>query len=159
MSSLKINFKPSASGCQMPNGPTRDGPHRFCMWPTTLRSSSVVYATAVSSTKSASAILISETRMNDPMPMKLSALGFQPSVSFAIRRKSRVDPERSIRGVCECGVEGPLYSLPTRSVNSAAASNHACHPKARLLKTMLSSRARTSVRVEGPAFAVSAQPS
>ena len=41
-SSLKINFKPSASGCQMPNGPTRDGPQRFCMWATTLRSSSVV---------------------------------------------------------------------------------------------------------------------
>ena len=38
MSSLKINFKPSASGCQMPNGPTRDGPQRFCMCATTLRS-------------------------------------------------------------------------------------------------------------------------
>ncbi len=57
MSSLKINFKPSASGCQMPNGPTRDGPQRFCMWATTLRSSNVVYATAVSSTKTASSDL------------------------------------------------------------------------------------------------------
>ena len=41
-SSLKMNFKPSANGCQTPNGPTRDGPQRFCMWPTTLRSNSVV---------------------------------------------------------------------------------------------------------------------
>ncbi len=41
-SSLKINFNPSASGCQMPKGPTRDGPQRFCMWATTLRSSRVV---------------------------------------------------------------------------------------------------------------------
>jgi hypothetical protein len=41
-SSLKINFKPSANGCQMPNGPTRVGPQRFCMWPTTLRSNKSV---------------------------------------------------------------------------------------------------------------------
>ena len=39
---------PSASGCSRPNGPTREGPQRFCMRPSTLRSSSTVYATAVS---------------------------------------------------------------------------------------------------------------
>jgi len=32
---------------QQANGPTRVGPQRFCMWPTTLRSSQTVYATAV----------------------------------------------------------------------------------------------------------------
>ena len=41
-SSLNRNFTPSASGCSKPNGPTRVGPHRFCMWPTTLRSSQTV---------------------------------------------------------------------------------------------------------------------
>ena len=63
MSSLKINFKPSASGCQMPNGPTREGPQRFCMCATTLRSANVVYATPVSRTNTAITILISDTRM------------------------------------------------------------------------------------------------
>ena len=63
MSSLKINFKPSASGCQIPNGPTREGPHRFWMCATTLRSASVVYATPVSKTNMATTILITDTRM------------------------------------------------------------------------------------------------
>ena len=56
-----MNFSPSASGCSSPNGPTRCGPQRFCMWPTSLRSSQVVYATAVSSTTSAITILITVT--------------------------------------------------------------------------------------------------
>src|SRR5207248_3164838 len=62
-SSLKRNFTPSAAGCSSPNGPTRVGPHRFCICPTTLRSSQTVYATAVSSTNKISAILITETMM------------------------------------------------------------------------------------------------
>ena len=49
---------PSASGCSRPNGPTREGPQRFCMRPSTLRSSSTVYATAVSVITSTTAILM-----------------------------------------------------------------------------------------------------
>ena len=41
-SSFRMNLMPSASGCKSPNGPTRVGPHRFCMRPTTLRSSHTV---------------------------------------------------------------------------------------------------------------------
>src|SRR5439155_7469996 len=63
-SSLKRNFTPSAAGCNSPNGPTRVGPQRFCMCPTTLRSSQTVYATAVSSTPRTIADLITDARIN-----------------------------------------------------------------------------------------------
>src|SRR5260370_24088453 len=66
-SSLKRNLMPSAAGCSSPNGPTRVGPQRFCMCPTTFRSNHTVYATAVSSTNRVSADLITETRMKVPM--------------------------------------------------------------------------------------------
>src|SRR5579871_1256985 len=66
-SSLKINFKPSASGCSKPNGPTRVGPQRFWMWPTTFRSSQTVYATPVSRTPMVITILTTETRMKVSM--------------------------------------------------------------------------------------------
>src|SRR5947207_10309381 len=62
-SSLKRNFAPSARGCKRPNGPTRVGPQRFWMCPTTFRSSHTLYATAVSSTNSAITVLITETMM------------------------------------------------------------------------------------------------
>src|SRR5579864_3736070 len=62
-SSLNKNLMPSAAGCNSPNGPTRVGPQRFCMRPTTLRSSQTVYATAVSSTNSRIADLIVDARM------------------------------------------------------------------------------------------------
>ena len=39
---LEDKLQPSASGCSRPNGPTRVGPQRFWMWPTTLRSSQTV---------------------------------------------------------------------------------------------------------------------
>ena len=39
MSSLRMNFTPSAIGCNRPNGPTRVGPQRFWMRPISLRSS------------------------------------------------------------------------------------------------------------------------
>jgi hypothetical protein len=41
MSSLKMNFTPSASGWRNPNGPTRLGPSLSCMNALTLRSASV----------------------------------------------------------------------------------------------------------------------
>src|SRR5579863_2807801 len=62
-SSLNRNLIPSAAGCNNPNGPTRVGPHRFCMWPTTLRSSHTVYATAVSRIISSTSDLTTETIM------------------------------------------------------------------------------------------------
>jgi hypothetical protein len=51
---------PSAMGCSNPNGPTREGPQRFCMWPTTFRSNHTVYATAVSNTKITSTIFTTD---------------------------------------------------------------------------------------------------
>src|ERR1700735_4146629 len=62
-SSLNRNFRPSAAGCSRPKGPTREGPQRFCMWPTTLRSSQTVYSTAVSSRTRTIADLITDARM------------------------------------------------------------------------------------------------
>ncbi len=44
MSSLVSILRPSASGCNRPHGPTRLGPNRFCMRPSTLRSTMVVKA-------------------------------------------------------------------------------------------------------------------
>ena len=44
-SSLRNNLMPSTSGCSKPKGPHGSGPQRFWMRPTTLRSSSTVYAT------------------------------------------------------------------------------------------------------------------
>ena len=41
ISSLKASFTPSASDCRMPHGPTRFGPMRFCIRPTTLRSNTI----------------------------------------------------------------------------------------------------------------------
>ncbi len=41
ISSLKASFTPSASDCRMPHGPTRFGPMRFCIRPTTLRSKTI----------------------------------------------------------------------------------------------------------------------
>src|SRR5690349_18027233 len=38
ISSLNASLTPSASDCSVPHGPTRLGPMRFCMRPTTLRS-------------------------------------------------------------------------------------------------------------------------
>ena len=40
-SSLKASFIPSASDCSVPHGPTRLGPMRFCIRPTTLRSKTI----------------------------------------------------------------------------------------------------------------------
>ena len=40
-SSLKASLTPSASDCSVPHGPTRFGPMRFCMRPTTLRSNTI----------------------------------------------------------------------------------------------------------------------
>src|SRR3954469_19351533 len=41
ISSLKASFTPSASDCRVPHGPTRLGPIRFCIRPTTLRSNTI----------------------------------------------------------------------------------------------------------------------
>ena len=41
ISSLKASFIPSASDCNVPHGPTRFGPIRFCIRPTTLRSNTI----------------------------------------------------------------------------------------------------------------------
>ena len=41
ISSLKASFTPSASDCSVPHGPTRFGPMRFCIRPTTLRSKTI----------------------------------------------------------------------------------------------------------------------
>ena len=41
ISSLKASLTPSASDCRAPHGPTRFGPMRFCMRPTTLRSKTI----------------------------------------------------------------------------------------------------------------------
>src|ERR1700751_5820599 len=63
-SSFRRNLMPSANGCSNPNGPTRGGPQRFCMGPTTFRWSQTVYATAVSNTNSTRTVLITEAAMN-----------------------------------------------------------------------------------------------
>lgn len=45
--SLIINLMPSAIGCSRPNGPTRFGPFRSCIYPSSFRSSRVRKATAM----------------------------------------------------------------------------------------------------------------
>src|ERR1700751_3000789 len=62
-SSFNRNLTPSASGCSKPNGPTYVGPHRFCIWPTTFRSSQTVYATEVSNTNNTRTVLITDATM------------------------------------------------------------------------------------------------
>src|SRR5579864_5453701 len=85
-SSFRRNLMPSAAGCNSPNGPTRLGPQRFCMWPTTLRSSHTVYATAVSKTTSTTADLITDARMKSQMGNAF-CLSVPQTFKFA-RRKS-----------------------------------------------------------------------
>ncbi len=41
ISSLNASLMPSASDCRVPHGPTRLGPIRFCIRPTTLRSNTI----------------------------------------------------------------------------------------------------------------------
>lgn len=45
--SFRISLIPSAIGCRIPNGPTRFGPFRSCMYPSNFRSSKVRKATAI----------------------------------------------------------------------------------------------------------------
>src|SRR4030081_1284343 len=97
---------PSAAGCSNPNGPTRVGPQRFCMCPTTFRSNQTVYATAVSRTKSVSADLITETRMKVPMlndcyPFSTDLrretfVNFRPNLPVRYRPESPVRVEDNI---------------------------------------------------------------
>lgn len=47
VASLVISFNPSAIGCSNPNGPTRLGPFRCCIYPNSFRSSNVRNATAM----------------------------------------------------------------------------------------------------------------
>ena len=51
ISSLKASLTPSASDCSTPHGPTRFGPIRFCIRPTTLRSNTI--ANSVMTTRNA----------------------------------------------------------------------------------------------------------
>ena len=70
MSSLNMSFTASAIGCSSPTGPTRFGPMRTCMYPITLRSASVRYATQP---KSGSAI----TRISTSVLTKIQTGGPQ----------------------------------------------------------------------------------
>lgn len=45
--SFRISFTPSAIGCSRPSGPTRFGPFRSCMYPSSFRSRRVRKATAI----------------------------------------------------------------------------------------------------------------
>lgn len=45
--SFVISFRPSAMGCSSPRGPTRLGPLRSCMYPSSFRSKRVRNATAM----------------------------------------------------------------------------------------------------------------
>src|SRR6185503_341020 len=56
MSSLRMNFSRSANGCSIPPGPTRFGPSRPWMSPSTRRSANTVYATIRSTTVNATVI-------------------------------------------------------------------------------------------------------
>src|SRR5580704_15836938 len=78
-SSLNKNFSPSAAGCSSPNGPTRVGPHRFCMWPTTFRSNHTVYATAVRRANRTISDLIADTSMKTPSDKAFVPLQMLPS--------------------------------------------------------------------------------
>ena len=64
ISSLEINFRPSANGCNKPNGPARLGPGRSCKMAATLRSPNVVYNAIPKLAKTIMAIIISFSMIN-----------------------------------------------------------------------------------------------
>ena len=75
------------------------------------------------------------------------AVSSQPSVTT----KKPCHPERSICALCECGVEGSLLLQPSRSRSNRHSKRKLLFAIKLSLDMKLSSRARTSVRVEGPA--------
>src|SRR5688572_8950164 len=87
VSSLRMFLMPSAIGCSRPIGPTRLGPIRSCSHALTLRSASVVYATATMSTvKTAVTFIAEEIRKID---------GARPFTGSVPRRAGGLAPRRA----------------------------------------------------------------
>ncbi len=89
-SSLKASFIPSASDCSVPHGPTRFGPMRFCMRPTTLRSNTIENSVMTSrKTKTPSTLMMTIQTGCPPNPGTTS-----DTVSAAARTLTTALPER-----------------------------------------------------------------
>ena len=73
ISSLNASFSPSARLCSEPRGPTRLGPIRFCMRPTTFRSKTIAKS-VITTRKTKTATTLSSTSQNGSVP-KLARVG------------------------------------------------------------------------------------
>src|ERR1035437_6043309 len=113
MSSLRKDFAPSTNGCKRPNGPTRQGPQRFWMRPTSLRSSSTVYATPNSITTVTTATLSTLHRMNHKIVTGLQPLLIVLLFPYLHQHPclmSRELPTRSAEFAPRCGGKQTIVS-------------------------------------------------
>ena len=128
ISSLKASFTPSASDCRMPHGPTRFGPIRFCIRPTTLRSNTI--ENSVITTRNAK----TPTTLMQDDPDRLVAEAGQVLVSIGRRSWRSGLPPPADRAARRCGASRTMRAGTARRAwraRAAARDSSAATPRRR----------------------------